>query len=68
MTAKNVYDLYRGLLELYSLTTNFGDRKIKLFDIQQVLKLTNETTLENDLPGNIVSYRLSLYDLFMRIN
>ncbi|KAL6420003.1 hypothetical protein ACFW04_011017 [Cataglyphis niger] len=35
MTAKNVYDLHRGLLGLYPLTTKFCDKTVKLFDVQQ---------------------------------
>lgn len=52
MTAKNVYDLYRGLLGLYPLTTKFDDRTIKLLDIQQVTKPTNAMNPEDDTPGN----------------
>lgn len=52
MTAKNMYDLHRGLLGLYPLTTKFGDKTIKLFDVQQTLKPISVTNAENDVPGN----------------
>ncbi|XP_032670483.1 methionyl-tRNA formyltransferase, mitochondrial [Odontomachus brunneus] len=52
MTAKNVYDLHRGLLGLYPLTTKFGDTAIKLLDVQQVSKPTDRTIPEDDdVPG-----------------
>lgn len=51
MTAKNVYDLHRGLLGLYPLTTKFGDKTIKLFDVQQTSKPISGTNAENDVPG-----------------
>lgn len=52
MTAKNVYDLHRGLLGLYPLTTKFHDTTIKLFDIQQASKPSSEINPEDDAPGN----------------
>ncbi|EFN79099.1 Methionyl-tRNA formyltransferase, mitochondrial [Harpegnathos saltator] len=62
MTAKNVYDLHRGLLELYPLTTKFGDTVIKLFDVRQVSKSTDGTNPEDDdVPGDIDRYHLPLY-------
>lgn len=51
MTAKNVYDLYRGLLGLYPLTTKFDDRTVRLLDIRQVTKSTSATN-PDDAPGN----------------
>ncbi|KAM0731396.1 Methionyl-tRNA formyltransferase, mitochondrial [Formica fusca] len=51
MTAKNIYDLHRGLLGLYPLTTKFGDKTIKLFDVQQTSKPISGTNAENDVPG-----------------
>ncbi|XP_072764719.1 methionyl-tRNA formyltransferase, mitochondrial isoform X2 [Anoplolepis gracilipes] len=50
-TAKNVYDLHRGLLGLYPLTTKFGDKTIKLFDVQQTSRPISGTNAENDVPG-----------------
>lgn len=52
MTAKNVYDLHRGLLGLYPLTTKFGDKTVKLFDVQQTSKPISGINAENDVPGN----------------
>ncbi|XP_012232252.1 methionyl-tRNA formyltransferase, mitochondrial isoform X2 [Linepithema humile] len=51
MTAKNVYDLHRGLLGLYPLTTKFHNTTMKLFDIQQASKPSSETNPEDDVPG-----------------
>ncbi|EFN63933.1 Methionyl-tRNA formyltransferase, mitochondrial [Camponotus floridanus] len=51
MTAKNVYDLHRGLLGLYPLTTKFGDKTIKLFDVQQTSKPISRINAKNDVPG-----------------
>ncbi|XP_020294744.1 methionyl-tRNA formyltransferase, mitochondrial-like isoform X5 [Pseudomyrmex gracilis] len=59
MTAKNVYDLYRGLLGLYPLTTKFDDRTIKLLDIQQVTKPTNAMNPEDDTPGSVKFDKIS---------
>lgn len=62
MTAKNVYDLHRGLLGLHPLTTKFGDTAIKLFDVRQVSKPTDGTNPEDDdVPGDIDRYHLPLY-------
>lgn len=49
MTAKNVYDLHRALLGLYSLKTKFDGTIIKLLDVRQTTKVRSETT---DVPGN----------------
>ncbi|XP_014473705.1 PREDICTED: methionyl-tRNA formyltransferase, mitochondrial isoform X3 [Dinoponera quadriceps] len=52
MTAKNVYDLHRGLLGLHPLTTKFRDTAIKLFDVRQVSKPIDGTNPEDDdVPG-----------------
>lgn len=32
MDAKEVYNLYRGVYEIYTLTTTFRNKKVKLFD------------------------------------
>lgn len=53
MTAKNVYDLHRGLLGFYPLTTMFGDTAIKLFDIRLASKPSGITNSEDDVPGDI---------------
>jgi len=50
MTAKNVYDLHRGLLGLYPLTTKFNNKTIKLFDIRPVSKSVT-TNSESEVPG-----------------
>ncbi|KAL6255112.1 hypothetical protein P5V15_013443 [Pogonomyrmex californicus] len=51
MTAKNVYDLHRGLLGLYPLKTKFDDKTIKLLDVQQTSKPKDGRNSENDVPG-----------------
>lgn len=49
MTAKNVYDLHRALLGLYSLKTKFDDTGIKLLDVRQTSKPKDEKNA--DVPG-----------------
>ncbi|KAH0947974.1 hypothetical protein HN011_006990 [Eciton burchellii] len=50
MMAKNVYDLHRGLLGLYPLTTTFNNKTIKLFDIRPASKSVT-TNSESEVPG-----------------
>lgn len=54
MTAKNVYDLHRGLLGLYSLKTKFDGMTIKLLDVQQTSKPRDGRNVPDvaDVPGN----------------
>ncbi|EZA61911.1 Methionyl-tRNA formyltransferase, mitochondrial [Ooceraea biroi] len=51
MTARNVYDLHRGLLGLYPLTTRFKNKTIKLFDVRQAPEPARATNPESEVAG-----------------
>ncbi|KAG7211296.1 hypothetical protein KM043_010596 [Ampulex compressa] len=54
MTSKDIYNLHRALLGIYSLTTKFQERKAKLLNIEKVENPSEEIRARHGPPGTAV--------------